>query len=156
MSHLVERKSKQSREAIHEQSDHARREVLRWHHVEMTSLRWHHLTLLFCSLYIVFFLSRNHQSREIAAIISTFHLYEIFICMTFASVWDFHLYEIFICMRFSSVWGFHLYEIFICMRFSSVGFICGFYLWVLSVGFICGFYLWVLSVGFICGFYLWV
>ncbi len=59
-----------------------------------------------------------------------FHLYDFFTCMTFSPVWLFHLYDFFICITFSSVWLFHLYDFFICMTFSSVW---DFHLWVLSV-----------------------
>jgi hypothetical protein len=51
---------------------------------------------------------KNHVAMKF------FHLYEIFICMGFSSVWDFHLYGIFICMAFL------LYGFFTCMAFLPV------------------------------------
>ncbi len=89
----------------------------------------------------------------------SFHLYEVFVCMSFA-------YE------FSSVWvlrmSFRLYEfcvwVFICMNFACefciwvlhVNFACEFCMWVLHVSFACEFCMWVLHVNFACGFCMWV
>jgi hypothetical protein len=91
--------------AIHGQSDHARREVLRWHHVEMTSSD----SLILC---IVFSLSRNHQSKEIM-LLSFQHLWRLisidhsidqflFVQLAFRPQFQFFKYEIISFYRTSS------------------------------------------------------
>ena len=59
-----------------------------------------------------------------------FHIYVIFISMSFSYLCHFHIYVIFISMSFSYLRHFHIYVIFISMSFS---YLCHFYIYVIFI-----------------------